>query len=397
MLRDLFANDADARQRFQQNINQLQQYINHSGNREAEGPVITIPVVFHVIHNGELQDSGANISAAQIQSQIAVLNECFRLRNADTAAIPSWFRGRQADIEVEFCLAAFDTAGVATNGITRHSIINIGNFDNDVKPATQWNPAHYLNIWTTTLSNQLLGYATPPGLFPLNQDGIVMDYRTIGKAPFNPYAGPHDSGRSCVHEAGHWLNLLHTFADTCAGTTQQSCAIEGDFICDTPPSKGATYGQPNLLQNSCTETPVDERDMWMNYMDYADNDQTHLFTHGQRDVMRATLATSRSSILTSAGCNNGVGVAFIPNNISATVSPNPSAGVLQLHYTLSSATTLNVLVVNALGQQVWATAINQPTATGQLTADLSTQPPGIYFISVQSPVSEKTLKFSLLH
>jgi hypothetical protein len=398
MLRSLFLNDPDAEQNFKRIRTELQYRINSNAFRLTEGAVITIPVVFHVIYNGEPQDSGANISAAQIQSQIAVLNECFRLRNSDTAAIPSWFRGRQADIEVEFCLAAFDTAGFATSGITRHSIPTIGNFDNDVKPATQWNPANYLNIWTTTLSNQLLGYATPPGLFPLNQDGIVMDYRTIGKAPFNPFAGPHDLGRSCVHEVGHWLNLLHTFADTCAGTTAQTCSTEGDFICDTPPSKGATYGQPNLLQNSCTETPVDERDMWMNYMDYADNDQTHLFTHGQRDVMRATLATSRLSIQSGTGCNNGVGIAGVTNTFfSASVFPNPSIGQVQLQYTLNSALPVLLKVSNAMGQPVLASQTILPALTGNLTLNLTHLPAGLYFIYLQTPVSEKTLKFSLLH
>ncbi len=306
LLHDLFQNNPNAAQLLKQTRDDISAYLNSNVSRNNRQIIITIPVVFHVIHNNQTLGFGLNISHAQIQSQIDVLNECYRLRNADTAAIPSWFQGRQADIMVEFCLAQFDTAGttMAEVGVTRHNISNTSNFDTNIKPSTQWDPSRYLNIWTTNLGNTLLGYATPPGLFPWNQDGVVLDYRHVGKAPDNPFASSHDKGRTAVHEVGHWLNLYHTFQDSCVGMTPQTCNLQGDFICDTPPEASATFGQPNLLQNTCHETPVDEKDMWMNYMDYADDDQLHLFTHDQCDVMRATLATSRLSIQSSLGCTN---------------------------------------------------------------------------------------------
>src|SRR6187551_2961633 len=45
-----------------------------SSGRTAAGPYI-IPVVVHVIHNGETVGTGLNISDAQINSQITVLNQ----------------------------------------------------------------------------------------------------------------------------------------------------------------------------------------------------------------------------------------------------------------------------------------------------------------------------------
>ncbi len=304
LLHDFFQNNPNANQIFQQARNEIADYLNSNAARANQNVIITIPVVFHVIHSGQTLGSGLNISDAQIQSQIAILNECFRLQNADTSAIPSWFQGRQADIQVEFCLAISDTAGNPTTGVTRHNISNTSNFDTNIKPSTQWDPSQYLNIWTTNLGTTLLGYATPFGLFPWNQDGVVLDYRHVG----NPFASSHDLGRTCVHEVGHWLGLFHTFQDSCVGMTPQTCNLQGDFVCDTPPEKEATFGQPNLLQNTCHETPVDERDMWMNYMDYADDDQLHLFTHDQSDVMRAVLSTSRLSIQSSLGCVNQLNV-----------------------------------------------------------------------------------------
>lgn len=331
MLHDFFLNDPDAAQKFAQNRNTIRDYLSSEAAERADrNIIITIPVVFHIIHSGQSAGVGLNITDAQVYSQIDVLNECYRLRNADTAAIPSWFQGRQADIQVEFCLAGFDPSGNATTGITRHNIPNTANFDDNIKPTTQWDPSKYLNIWTTNLGNTILGYATIPGLFPVNQDGVVLDFRHVGAAPANPNASAHDKGRTCVHEVGHWLNLLHVFEDSCMGLSPQTCSFQGDYICDTPPEKEATYGQPNLLQNTCHESPVDENDMWMNYMDYADDDQMHLFTHDQRDAMRATLNTYRSSIQASMGCTNAFNIFFYSGHIvdAATNAPVANARVL---------------------------------------------------------------------
>lgn len=294
----------EALARYQQTREDVFNYISNNSSRDSRNTIITIPVVFHVIHSGQAIGTAYNIDTPQILSQLDVLNECFRLRNADTVLIPNWFNGREADIQVEFCLAKYDAAGNATSGITRHNYPVLTNFDTNIKPATQWDHTKYLNIWTSFLGSVLLGYATPPGLFPDNEDGVVLDYRHVGKIHGNPYNSPDTLGRTCVHEVGHWLGLFHTFQDSCVGMTPQTCALEGDHMCDTPPTSEATFGVPNLWQNSCHETPVDEYDMWMNYMDYADDDQMHLFTHDQCNEMRAVLSTSRLSIQSSLGCTN---------------------------------------------------------------------------------------------
>lgn len=312
LLRNILQTEPNASQILQQNREAINNYINHNGNRDSRNAIVTIPVVFHIIHNGQIVGTGSNISVAQIQSQLDVLNEHFRLRNADTSLIPPWFQGRQADIEVEFCLASFDASGNATSGITRHNYANLSNFDVTIKPVTQWDPTLYLNFWTTVLSGPLLGYATFPNMGPADQDGIVVDYREVGKTPINPNGS---LGKTAVHEVGHWLNLFHTFQDSCSGMTPQTCDLQGDWICDTPPSYEAAFGAPGLTQNTCHESPVDEFDMWMNYMDYADEDQLHLFTRGQRDVIRATLSTSRLSIQSSYGCHDASNVFAVSGQV----------------------------------------------------------------------------------
>lgn len=58
----------------------------------VSGTVITIPVVVHVLHTGQAVGTGLNISMAQIQSQIDVLNEDFQRLNPDAVNTPVAFQ-----------------------------------------------------------------------------------------------------------------------------------------------------------------------------------------------------------------------------------------------------------------------------------------------------------------
>jgi hypothetical protein len=92
---------------------QIRQWIATQSNSSRS--VITIPVVVHVIYNTSEQ----NISDAQVQSQIDVLNDDFRRLNANFSQTPAAFQGVAADFEIEFCLATVDPNGAVTTGITR--------------------------------------------------------------------------------------------------------------------------------------------------------------------------------------------------------------------------------------------------------------------------------------
>lgn len=315
----------EAKQQLDRLNTDLRNYEMSNASRGERGLVITIPVVFHVVYSTTSQ----NISDNQLQSQIDVLNECFRKRAADSALVPAIFKPRHSDTEIQFCLAGTDPLGNTTSGITRHNYTAGTDMDNVIKPATQWDPTRYLNIWTTNLGSGLLGYATMPNIGPSNQDGVVIDYRYVGRPPYNTFNNNYNLGKTAVHEVGHWLGLYHTFNDSCTGTSPLNCALAGDYICDTPPTGAPSYGSPSLTQNTCNEIPVDEPDMWMNYMDYVNDANLLLFTAGQRDRMRGVMNTQRLTIQASLGCSSSNLLAYSGQVLDdATNAPVAGAKVL---------------------------------------------------------------------
>src|ERR1700741_2966275 len=193
----------------------IQWQMNNASHKSA-ATVVSIPVVVHVLYNTSTQ----NISDAQIQSQIAVLNEDFRKLNADRVNIPSAFSAAAADAEINFCLASKTPSGASTTGIVRKSTTKTSFSDNDgVKYSSQggddaWDATKYLNIWVCNLGGGLLGYAQFPG-GPVATDGVVILYSAFGRV--GTLSAPYNKGRTTTHEVGHWLNLRHIWGDASCG------------------------------------------------------------------------------------------------------------------------------------------------------------------------------------
>ena len=276
-----------------------------------------VPVVVHIIQSTNI----VRISDARVQSQIDVLNEDYRRRNADTSLIPAVFQAISADTEIEFCLATIDPGGCPTTGINRvvspvHAIHN-DNQEAQLKALIQWNPRMYLNMWVPEDITGLLGYATFPTAlnFAPQLDGVVINGGFFGRGAGTP-PSVFDQGRTVTHEVGHWLGLFHTFQGGCAGTSPSSCPTAGDGICDTPPTANANFNCPPT-QNTCIETPTDLEDQTMNYMDYGDDRCLYLFTQGQQARMYFYLDNLRSQVwspsnLSATGCDGTVSPGCAP-------------------------------------------------------------------------------------
>lgn len=288
----------------QQKITTLKKRDN-TGSRTSA--VFQIPVVVHIIHNGEGVGVGPNISDAQVASQIRVLNEDYQRKNLDAVNTPAEFAGVAAGIDLQFVLAKQDPDGLPTTGITRtqapRTSYNLPLDNVELKALNYWPAEDYLNIWVVNLGGTLLGYAQYPettlqGADPPYDrltDGVAIHYRAFGAkadGAFDLFA-KYDKGRTTTHEVGHFLSLLHIFGDggNCFTT---------DFVNDTPIQKDETL--------ICPSGPVDQCDhhaMFQNYLDFTDDACMNLFTAGQIERVTTVLQNSprRASLLTSHGLN----------------------------------------------------------------------------------------------
>ncbi|GGD18593.1 M43 family zinc metalloprotease [Flavobacterium orientale] len=286
----------------------IQEYKAQQAVSSQSGSIITIPVVVHVIHNGQPVGVAPNITDSQIESQITVLNQDFR-RITGTPGFNNNPAG--ADTQIQFALAKVDPNGNPTNGIDRVNLCKtawqIGNITNGevntiVKPATIWDPTQYLNMWVVNfVENDVLGFAQFPdgsGLPGLNTngglattDGVVANYNFFGSIAFNDgsflLSAPYNRGRTMTHEVGHWLGLRHIWGDG-------GCGVD-DFCVDTPLSDAPNFGCA-IGHVSCTST-----DMVENYMDYSDDLCMNIFTQNQKDRMVVIMnnAARRASLKTS--------------------------------------------------------------------------------------------------
>jgi hypothetical protein len=336
--------------------------------------VITIPYIVHVIHNGEALGTASNIPNAWVTAQMAAMNRDFRYNNADKVNLPAVFQPVAADFEIEFCPAVVDPTGavLAEPGVDRVNRVtkgfsappySTGTFDASVKPATIWNPDNYFNIWTANVGTSLLGYATFPSTTLLSgltssigtatTDGVVISYSAFGDLNVGLTAN-YNKGRTLVHEAGHWLGLLHINGDA-------SCAT--DYCNDTPTQSALNSGCPTFPKVTCSNGP--NGDMFYNYMDYSYDACLYCFTNDQktRAVTIMNNSPRRLSLLSSTVCAlPGINVGI------TTVNPPCSNGTAQT----VTVTIKNKGISNILPGEV-ATILNvSGGVTGTYTAVANT-------------------------
>ncbi len=302
----------------------IQQRKAHSGGRIQS--TYQIPVVVHIIHNGEAVGSGTNIPDAQVLSQIRVLNADYQRTNSDASSTPAEFAAVAGSMNIEFILAKRTPDGFPTNGIVRvkgtQTSWTSGD-DVELKALSYWSSEEYLNIWVCNLTDYI-GYSqfpisNLPGLEPYQgglakTDGVVFNYRVFGSVEdgaFNLRAN-YNRGRTASHEIGHFFGLRHIWGDV------NSCSST-DYVSDTPTQDHSTDDCPTHPAASCNATK-----MFQNYMDYTYDACMNLFTEDQVARMITVLENSprRESLLTSPGLlpPNVDGNDLLIKNI---VSPSP--------------------------------------------------------------------------
>ena len=390
-------------------ISSINENIDWIKANHSEKITINIPVVIHIIHKNTHSNIGVgtNISNAQIEDALKILNEDYSKTNPEYPNPPrNTFLNYWGNPNMNFCLASTDPSGNPTNGITRTST-TVGSWDADdnfesnaMKKTVNggmngWDPANYLNIWVCNLSNSngggmTLGYAYLPGLQSWNawKDGLVIDFQYFGTIDG---ASTSSDGRTATHEIGHYLGLMHTFCEDTDNQGNPICCDNdnnnwGGNVDDTPATKDIYFGSvtSSTNNNTCNDLSYSNlfttnvKDMDENYMSYASN--SWMFSIDQVNVMNATLNGYRSSLKNtdvSMNCNGSVGTGL--NNYqleNLNIYPNPTIGKLNI----ISADKINTLsITNIIGKEI----LFYKDFSANII-DLSSHENGVYFINIRT-------------
>ena len=258
---------------------------------DKENPVDNIfylPVVVHVVHNGEMIGEGSNLSSERIERQIEILNEDFR-RKVGTRGYNNHPDG--GDAKIEFVLAKRDPNGNLINGINRinENLLDVpflGYDQNNYAQYGYWDSNSYINIWVTPLpeSTQCLVFGNSTGpqtdlpgtdLLPIPQEGdaegILINWMHFGESNIDCQAR---FGRTLTHEMGHYLGVLHPWGG-------EECEFN-DYCDDTPAVDRPVY---NLAIIGCDGETVPVN----NYMNWSNDDLMNMFTNDQISRMHYVL------------------------------------------------------------------------------------------------------------
>lgn len=339
-------------------------------NPNASRAVLKVPVVVHIVY----RTNEENISDEQVYSQMRVLNDDFRKKNANFSNTPSAFQALAADVEIEFCLSAVDPAGKASTGITRTqtSIDNIGATNKWYSTAQggkdPWDNSKFINVWVCDIGDDgTLGFATPPGAAnPIESDGMVIGHQYFGTIGTAANSAPNNLGRTATHEMGHYFNLEHLW-----GPGNGGCS-EDDFVADTPEQDKDSGGCPGFPEtDNCTTGG--NGIMFNNYLDYADDNCMTMFTLGQKKRMLACLNGPRKDLLQSVNCSTLDVDLKTMNKRKITVYPNPVQH--QLNVEVGSDKMVGFQLINALGVVVRSIAVQ-----GTTVIDVSELESGLYVL-----------------
>lgn len=309
--------------------------------------VLTMPIVFHVIHKGEPVGEGTNISDEQIHSALVALNNDFRKIEG------TFGDGDGVDTKIEFCLVSRDEDDNPSTGIYRVDGTVVPVYAEDgigmggqpggaselaIKNLSRVSPTFAYNVWIVSeiLGNNGGGGIQGYAYFPSNSllDGTVVMHNVVGTV--GNVKPNSNRSKTLSHELGHGFNLFHTFeGNSCI---ESNCELQGDRVCDTPPT---------ILNSNCNNPACNGTQQVNNYMDYTSQLCRDMFTEGQKNRMRAAaFGIHRSPLLTSNACvpinDYDIGITSILNPIGDICSIDFNPIVTVFNFGSEEVTEFNI-------------------------------------------------------
>lgn len=297
------------------NNNRFEYLSNGQASQRINPPVLTVPVVFHVIHQGGPE----NIPDSIIIDAVNDVNQRF-------ANLPPFSFSNGVSVSIQLCLASVDPYGNPTSGITRDTSYWAvlpqgwgGSADEMMKNVNRWNPIRYLNVWLPKQTIFAMGtnaYGSYPWMKGMPVDGVVIEALSLGGTNW-----------LLAHELGHYLGLYHN--DYNFSCVNFNCLLDGDQVCDTPPE----YYPVDCAASSCN-TDMDDTSGFNPFTaDTIDVSNVMLpiipcdmvFTAGQADRMYYFLSVGRTELLDAASCT-GVLPAIAPPVAGIGVSATSCSG-----------------------------------------------------------------------
>ena len=182
-----------------------------------------IPIVFHIIHDGDPIGINENVSVGQIMDAVNIINEDFNNQNPDLENVIDDFQNIIGNPNIEFRLAKLDPDGNCTSGINRIVSSMTTQANDCIKDLIAWDDSQYVNIWVVESIDSSIGaaaYTYLPGTLWDEVEGIIINHEylgSIGSSNNTPY-----KRHTLSHEFGHYFNLQHTWG---WGTNRRKLAI----------------------------------------------------------------------------------------------------------------------------------------------------------------------------
>ncbi|PSK45272.1 hypothetical protein B9Z65_2412 [Elsinoe australis] len=218
---------------------------------------IEVPTYFHILTK---TSNAATVTPSMVTDQFTALNKAYNPYNIRFTLLGTTYTANDA-----WAVASGPDMDALKASLRRgtYNTLNLY-FHSDLAGAI---------LGTCTLPSDIGPGKPSPSIYV--SDGCNVAAQTMPGGKISGY----NSGKTAVHEVGHWLGLLHVFEG-------YSCTGNGDFISDTPVQSTSTDGCPTKpAKDSCPG--VKGVDAVHNYMDYSTDACYERFTTGQIQRVRS--------------------------------------------------------------------------------------------------------------